>query len=143
MSIEFDRVAGPVISRLAADLQATEVTVVLSDARGNVVARETVLLPAARGAGRDSEGQLGNRPPRRRTERYGWESLTPAERSLAELVGLGLTNKAAAARLFVSRHTIDAHLRRIFRKLDINSRVELARLVAARAANAGDELATA
>jgi len=67
--------------------------------------------------------------PRRRPA-FGWASLTEAERCLTQLIADGLTNKQAAARLFVSRHTIDSHLRHIFRKLDINSRVELARLVA-------------
>jgi DNA-binding CsgD family transcriptional regulator len=61
---------------------------------------------------------------------FGWDSLTATERTLASIVGQGLTNKQAAARLFVSRHTVDSHLRHIFRKLDINSRVELAALVA-------------
>jgi DNA-binding CsgD family transcriptional regulator len=61
---------------------------------------------------------------------FGWRSLTEAERALASLVGAGLTNKQAAARLFVSPHTVDSHLRHIFRKLDITSRVELASLVA-------------
>jgi DNA-binding CsgD family transcriptional regulator len=65
---------------------------------------------------------------------FGWESLTESERCLAELVAEGLTNKQAAARLFLSRHTIDAHLRHIFRKLEINSRVDLARLVATHSA---------
>jgi DNA-binding CsgD family transcriptional regulator len=41
-----------------------------------------------------------------------------------------LTNREVAVRLFLSPHTIDAHLRHIFRKLDIDSRVELARIVA-------------
>jgi DNA-binding CsgD family transcriptional regulator len=69
---------------------------------------------------------------------YGWDSLTDSERSLAELVATGVTNKEAAARLFLSRHTIDSHLRHIFRKLDINSRVELARVVTARLAEYPD-----
>ena len=59
----------------------------------------------------------------------GWRSLTPSERRLAAFVGDGMTNKQAAARLFISHHTVDAHLRHIFRKLDIRSRVELAKLV--------------
>jgi len=61
---------------------------------------------------------------------FGWGSLTTTELRLAELVADGMTNKQVAARLFVSRHTVDAHLRHIFRKLGINSRVGLARLVA-------------
>jgi DNA-binding CsgD family transcriptional regulator len=62
----------------------------------------------------------------------GWESLTATERTLASIVGQGLTNREAAARVFVSPHTVDSHLRHIFRKLDIHSRVELAALVAKR-----------
>jgi DNA-binding CsgD family transcriptional regulator len=59
-----------------------------------------------------------------------WAALTTAEKNVAQLVGDGMTNREAAARLFVSRHTVDAHLRHIYRKLDISSRVKLARLVA-------------
>jgi DNA-binding CsgD family transcriptional regulator len=61
---------------------------------------------------------------------FGWASLTESERGVAELVAEGLTNREVAVRLFLSPHTIDAHLRHIFRKLDIDSRVELARIVA-------------
>jgi DNA-binding CsgD family transcriptional regulator len=58
----------------------------------------------------------------------GWEGLTGAERSVAELVAEGLTNREAAERLFLSHHTVGFHLRSIFRKLGTNTRVELARL---------------
>jgi len=58
-----------------------------------------------------------------------WRSLTNAERAVAEAVASGLTNREAGRRISVSAHTVDAHLRQIFRKLSINSRVELARLV--------------
>ena len=60
---------------------------------------------------------------------FGWSSLTESEHSVADLVAQGLTNREAATRLLLSPHTVDAHLRHIFRKLDIRSRVELARLV--------------
>ncbi|MFI5932227.1 AAA family ATPase [Actinoplanes sp. NPDC051494] len=56
--------------------------------------------------------------------------LSDAERRVALLVADGLTNLQVAARLFVSRHTVDSHLRHIFAKLAINRRVELAKLVA-------------
>jgi DNA-binding CsgD family transcriptional regulator len=59
---------------------------------------------------------------------YGWESLTETEASVTELVAQGLTNKEVAARLFMSRHTVDFHMRSIFRKLDVNSRVDVARI---------------
>jgi DNA-binding CsgD family transcriptional regulator len=67
---------------------------------------------------------------RSRRPALGWGALTDTERGLAELVADGSTNKEAAAKLFMSRHTVDAHLRNIYRKLDINSRVDLARVVA-------------
>jgi DNA-binding CsgD family transcriptional regulator len=59
----------------------------------------------------------------------GWDSLTDTERSVAQFVAEGLTNREAAERLFLSRHTIDFHLRSIFRKLGASSRVQLTRLV--------------
>jgi DNA-binding CsgD family transcriptional regulator len=62
----------------------------------------------------------------------GWEALTPAELAVALYVGRGLTNREAAEALFVSPHTVSAHLRRVFEKLGIRSRVELARAVVAR-----------
>jgi DNA-binding CsgD family transcriptional regulator len=59
---------------------------------------------------------------------FGWDSLTASEHGLIGLIADGLTNREAAARLYVSHHTIDSHLRHIFRKLGINSRVQLARI---------------
>ncbi len=61
--------------------------------------------------------------------------LSEAERPVAALVAQGLTNRAVAERLFLSHHTVDSHLRHIFDKLSIKSRVELARLVAGHAAD--------
>jgi transcriptional regulator of acetoin/glycerol metabolism/DNA-binding CsgD family transcriptional regulator len=60
----------------------------------------------------------------------GWGSLTESERGVSGFVAQGLTNREIAAQLFLSHHTVDAHLRHIFRKLDIRSRVELARMAA-------------
>jgi DNA-binding CsgD family transcriptional regulator len=58
----------------------------------------------------------------------GWASLTETERAVASLVAEGLSNHQVAGRMFLSRHTVDFHLRHIFRKLGIDSRVVLARL---------------
>ena len=55
--------------------------------------------------------------------------LTDAERRVALAVSRGLTNKEAAAELFVSVKTIDSHLQRIYPKLFVRSRGELAVLV--------------
>jgi len=65
---------------------------------------------------------------------FGWESLTPTEHGLIRLIADGQTNREAAARLYLSHHTIDSHLRHIFRKLGINSRVQLARIAASMSA---------
>ncbi|MEV8511859.1 AAA family ATPase [Dactylosporangium sp. NPDC051484] len=55
--------------------------------------------------------------------------LTPAERGVALRVADGSTNRQVASDLFLSRHTVDSHLRKIFTKLGLRSRVELANLV--------------
>jgi DNA-binding CsgD family transcriptional regulator len=57
----------------------------------------------------------------------GWASLTETERTVSDNVAEGLTNRQVAERMFLSPHTVDFHLRQIFRKLDVSSRVELAR----------------
>jgi DNA-binding CsgD family transcriptional regulator len=59
----------------------------------------------------------------------GWPSLTTAEQRVAEHVASGLTNREVAERLFLSRHTVDFHLRQAFRKTGVRSRVQLTRLV--------------
>jgi transcriptional regulator of acetoin/glycerol metabolism len=69
---------------------------------------------------------------------FGWESLTDTEFAVAEHVSAGMTNREAAARLFVSPHTIDFHLRQLFRKLNVRSRVELTRIVLQRQGLSGD-----
>ncbi|GAA4228355.1 DNA-binding CsgD family transcriptional regulator [Streptosporangium album] len=58
----------------------------------------------------------------------GWASLTGTERAVCDLVAQGLTNRQAAEQMFISEHTVAFHLRQVFRKLCIHSRVELARL---------------
>ena len=58
------------------------------------------------------------------------DSLSPQELQVARAVGRGLNNVEAAAALFVSRKTVEAHLTRAYRKLGVRSRTELARLLA-------------
>ena len=57
---------------------------------------------------------------------HGWASLTDAELRVAYCVARGMTNRAVAGELCLSRHTVDAHLKHVYLKLDIHSRVELA-----------------
>jgi DNA-binding CsgD family transcriptional regulator/tetratricopeptide (TPR) repeat protein len=58
-----------------------------------------------------------------------WEALTESELKVVGLIATGMTNRDAAAKLYVSPHTVSTHLRHAFTKLGINSRTELARIV--------------
>lgn len=70
---------------------------------------------------------------RRNRERpvTGWGSLTPHEQQVAALAADGFSNREIGSRMFLSRHTVDFHLRQVYRKLEVRSRVELARMVVA------------
>jgi DNA-binding CsgD family transcriptional regulator len=59
----------------------------------------------------------------------GWETLTESERQVARLVARGLTNPEIATELVVSPRTVQAHTSRIYAKLGISSRAQLAGLV--------------
>lgn len=67
---------------------------------------------------------VGGRPPR------GEHELTGAEERVARLVASGLSNKGVAAELFVTVSTVEATLTRIYRKLGLTSRMQLARVLA-------------
>jgi predicted ATPase/DNA-binding CsgD family transcriptional regulator len=86
-------------------------------ASGATLTRCEAVLLASRGRGRR------NRPA------HGWAALTPAERQVAELAVLGLTNNEIGEKLFVSPRTVQGHLLRIFPKLGVRSRRQLRGMV--------------
>jgi DNA-binding CsgD family transcriptional regulator len=67
---------------------------------------------------------------RRNRPSAGWDSLTDTERRIAELVSRGLSNREVAGEVFLSVHTVAFHLRHVFWKLGVSSRVQLTRMVA-------------
>ncbi|HUN35284.1 MAG TPA: LuxR family transcriptional regulator [Trebonia sp.] len=94
--------------------------------------REENLVKVADGIAQLIEGQL----PRRFTDSADlsspWPELTRAELAVVSLAARGATNREVAERLYLSPHTVHSHLRHVFVKLGIRSRVELARLAAER-----------
>jgi DNA-binding CsgD family transcriptional regulator len=72
---------------------------------------------------------------------YGWDNMTDTERHIADLVAQGLSNRQVASRIFLSTHTVAFHLRHVFWKLGVSSRVQLARMAAERAAQSNDDRA--
>jgi predicted ATPase/DNA-binding CsgD family transcriptional regulator len=84
-------------------------------AQGGALSRPEAVALALRGPGARDRG----RPS------YGWASLTPAERQIADLVAEGLSNREIGTRLFISHRTVQGHLARVFAKLGVRSRREV------------------
>jgi DNA-binding NarL/FixJ family response regulator len=74
----------------------------------------------------------------KRRDPYAAEQLTPQELQVALVVARGATNKEAGASLFLSPKTIETHLSRVYRKLNVRSRTELAHMLGSEGALAGD-----
>jgi DNA-binding CsgD family transcriptional regulator len=125
--------------------------------RASVLEDAAVMLPPARRAeavglfdealtlyttaGAERDGARVRRRLRERGVRRGrggprssleWPDLTNSELAVVRLVARGATNREVAEQLFVSPYTVNSHLRHVFSKLGIRSRVELARLAAER-----------
>lgn len=73
-----------------------------------------------------------------RQVRSGWDSLTPTEEKIADLVVQGMSNPQIAAQLFLSPRTVSTHVSHILNKLDLRSRIDLAREAALRNENSPD-----
>ena len=90
---------------------------------------------ARRGAARAARPGPPRRPRRRPAPgEQGLASLTGREREIAEHVAAGLTNREIGERLYLSEKTIETHLSRVFSKLGVRSRAEVAARVAAEGA---------
>ncbi|HUO72589.1 MAG TPA: helix-turn-helix transcriptional regulator [Solirubrobacteraceae bacterium] len=79
--------------------------------------------PALATRARDALIAAGGRP--RRPIHEGLDSLTRAERSVAELAATGRTNREIGHELYVTLNTVSTHLRSVYRKLNIGSRAQL------------------
>jgi DNA-binding CsgD family transcriptional regulator len=95
--------------------------------RGLDLAERGVMLRLAHRARLDLRA-CGARP--RRSAVTGIESLTPAERQVADLAAAGHGNREIAQRLYVTRRTVETHLTHVFAKLGISGRPELVDLFA-------------
>ena len=76
---------------------------------------------------RDELRAAGSSPPRAGGRPL--DRLTPQERQVARLVAGGASNRDAAAALFLSPRTVEYHLHKVFRKLGVHGRTELAALL--------------
>jgi DNA-binding NarL/FixJ family response regulator len=96
---------------------------------------EALRLQSAAGAERDAarvrrllRGYGGQRAQRRPDPAAAqWPELTASELAVVRLVTEGASDREVAQRLYISVHTVNSHLRHVFAKLGIRSRVELAR----------------
>lgn len=104
--------------------QAAELLKRAADGYRMVGARRDVLRVASKL--RELEVNGGRIPHRSGRFRRTGSQLTDTEYAVADLVSQGLTNGRVARQLFISPHTVAFHLKKIFRKLDVSSRVELA-----------------
>ena len=130
-------VDAPIENALSRRLAAQALARAGQDDRAVAELRRAAALFEACGAVRYREsaerelGKLGHRPHRRtragKTNGIGIDSLTERELQVAWLVFERKTNPEIARELFLSQKTVETHLRNIFRKIDVGSRVEVAR----------------
>lgn len=106
---------GPVLTKIEEARGKESFEQALSE--GRALSLEEAVAYACRGRGS------------RRRAVSGWDSLTASERRVANLVGQYLSNAEISERLFVSTTTVKSHLNRVFTKLGVNSRAQLAAVV--------------
>ena len=87
-----------------------------------------LLLPFAKRAAREIGHRFREGVNLRRLPARSWLSLTDTERAVAHLAAQGLSSRVVADHMRLPPPTVRSHLRRVFRKLGVGSRVELARV---------------
>ena len=80
------------------------------------------------------------RSSRPQASRFGWDALTSSEHQVVVLVADGLTNAEIAARLVLSRRTVEAHLRRVYVKVGLSTRPQLLRAAIDRTRAVSDDV---
>jgi signal transduction histidine kinase len=95
-----------------------------------------MLLPFAKRAAREIGRRIQEGTSQRGLRAQGWLSLSDTERTVAHLAVQGLTTRVMADRMLLPEHTVRSHVRHVFSKLGVRSRVELARVTEQSAAQA-------
>jgi len=128
------------LGRLLAQRGDNAAAIAALDESLSVSARAGAAWDAARVRGRLRRLGVRRRPSKVDRPKTGWDALTETESVVVNLAAHGCTNREIADKLFISPHTVDSHLRHVFEKLGVNSRVHLTRLVAGRSAQLPGDL---
>jgi DNA-binding NarL/FixJ family response regulator len=127
---------------LAADGRSVEAVAMLERAAADLDARGALRL---RDEAERELGKLGRRRPRRArratptSEGGGVEALSARELEVARLIVDRRTNAQIAEELFVSPKTVETHVRHLFEKLSVSSRVEVAQVIETADSAAGNQ----
>ena len=125
------------LGRLLAQRGDNAAAIAALDEALKILARVGAGWDAARVRGRLRRLGVRRGPSKVDRPKTGWDALTETESVVVSLAAHGCTNQEIADKLFISPHSVDSHLRQIFAKLGVNSRVHLTRLVAGRSPRPG------
>jgi DNA-binding CsgD family transcriptional regulator len=110
----------------AAELAASDDDAVTRDAEAAVAVFDVLGTPREARRAAALLARLGRRRATSPRSVTGWDALTPTELEVVDEVCGGRSNSEVALRLGVSRRTVEAHLRSVYRKLDVKTRLALA-----------------